>query len=129
MAENLTPKHLRCSLGGCHSIYRVKDGRLLIRGNRSALKSTSLLREGEDVVGVITDLSQVVLAEEVSIVISPDLLADYIAETVAAERERCAKIAEQDNSFMMLQDFGLQSAVSQKGINIAAAIRNQEESE
>ena len=37
--------------------------------------------------------------------------------------EECAKAAEADNSFLTLQDFGLQSAVTQKGQNIAEAIR------
>ena len=38
--------------------------------------------------------------------------------------EEAAKVAEADDSFMMLQDWGLQNAVSQKGQNIAAAIRS-----
>jgi hypothetical protein len=49
-----------------------------------------------------------------------------ISKAIDDEREACAKIAENDDSFMMLQDFGLQSAVTQKGQNIAAAIRSRE---
>jgi len=51
-------------------------------------------------------------------------IASALGEVRSEERERCAKVAETDDSFMMLQDFGLQSAVTQKGINIAFAIRS-----
>lgn len=52
-------------------------------------------------------------------------IVSALREAEAGEREACAKIAENDDSFMMLQDFGLQSAVTQKGQNIAAAIRSR----
>lgn len=41
----------------------------------------------------------------------------------ADEREACAKVAEDDTSFMMLQDFGMQQTCTQVRTNIAAAIR------
>jgi len=41
----------------------------------------------------------------------------------ADEREACAKVAENDTSFDMLQDFGMQSHSAQLRANIAAAIR------
>lgn len=44
----------------------------------------------------------------------------YVANAII---EECAKVAEADDSFMMLQDWGLQNAVTQKGENIAQAIR------
>ena len=51
--------------------------------------------------------------------------AAAILQAVEAEREACAEIAETDDSFMMLQDWGLQNAVSQKAQNIAEAIRDR----
>lgn len=42
-----------------------------------------------------------------------------------AEREACAKVAEADTSFDMLQDFGMQSHSAQLRANIAEAIRNR----
>lgn len=54
-------------------------------------------------------------------------MADYRPAWEAAASavaEKCAKIAEEDDSFMMLQDWGLQSAVTQKGQNIALLIRS-----
>lgn len=39
------------------------------------------------------------------------------------EREACAKVAEDDTSFMMLQDFGMQTTCTQVRTNIADAIR------
>lgn len=50
-------------------------------------------------------------------------LISAISSALAEERERCAKIAENDDSFMMLQDWDGGIDVSQKGQNIAAAIR------
>lgn len=44
---------------------------------------------------------------------------------IADEREACAKVAEADTSFDMLQDFGMQSHSAQLRINIAEAIRNR----
>jgi hypothetical protein len=41
----------------------------------------------------------------------------------AEEREACAKVAEDDTSFDMLQDFGMQSHSAQLRTNIADAIR------
>lgn len=48
-----------------------------------------------------------------------------INEAVIAEREACAKIAEADTSFMMLQDFGMQQMCTQVRSNIADAIRKR----
>lgn len=50
-------------------------------------------------------------------------LASALLQAVEAEREACAEIAEADDSLMMLQDWGLQNAVSQKAQNIAEDIR------
>lgn len=52
-------------------------------------------------------------------------IASALKEAVEGEREACAKVAETDDSFMMFQDFGLQSAVTEKGQNIARAIRSR----
>lgn len=52
-----------------------------------------------------------------------EVITAAILAAVAEEREVCAQIAETDSSFMMLQDFGLQSVVTQNGDNIALAIR------
>jgi hypothetical protein len=46
-----------------------------------------------------------------------------IASAVAAEREACALAALAEDSFMMLQDFGMQSVCTRVRENIAAAIR------
>jgi hypothetical protein len=77
--RNLTPSHLRCGTGLCPSITQLEDGRLLIVGqynpSRARMANVSL---GED---------------EAPVVISPDLLADYISQhvdaAVRAERESC----------------------------------------
>lgn len=50
-------------------------------------------------------------------------IASARLDAIAAEREACAKIAEADTSFMMLQEFGMQSTVTQVRTNIADAIR------
>ncbi len=53
------------------------------------------------------------------------ILEKYEDAVRAAEREACAKIAEADTSFMMLQDFGMQQTCTQVRTNIADAIRNR----
>ena len=50
-------------------------------------------------------------------------MCEIVREQVTAEREACAKIAENDTSFDMLQDFGMQSHSAQLRTNIAEAIR------
>jgi hypothetical protein len=32
LEENLTPSHLRCSIGGCPAVWKVNDGELVIIG-------------------------------------------------------------------------------------------------
>lgn len=51
------------------------------------------------------------------------MLKRDVDAAVTAEREACAKVAEADTSFDMLQDFGMQSHSAQLRENIAAAIR------
>jgi hypothetical protein len=89
--RNLTPSHLRCGTGLCPSITQLEDGRLVIRANLIGLKSTSLVREGDNVVGTKGDLSTFVTDEEVEVIISPEYFADYISQhvdaAVRAERE------------------------------------------
>lgn len=50
-------------------------------------------------------------------------LRAHISAAIHAEREACARVAEADTSFDMLQDFGIQSHSAQIRENIAAAIR------
>ena len=57
----------------------------------------------------------------------PDIEA-AIAASVAAEREACARAALDENSFMMLQDFGMQSMCDQVRENVAAVIRARQNS-
>jgi hypothetical protein len=92
--RNLTPSHLRCGvMSDCPSITQLEDGRLLIVGKKSS--------ESEDtyLLGPLGHV-RVGIGEE-AIVISPDLLADYISQhveaAVRAERSACAKIAEDDD--------------------------------
>ena len=54
-------------------------------------------------------------------------MCEIVREEVKAEREACAKVAEADTSFDMLQDFGMQSHSAQLRINIAEAIRNRKQ--
>jgi len=71
MSKNLTPEHLRCGAGvSCPSIHRLDDGRLLIVGE--------YLSDRE----ILVDFDIQVGRDETAIVISPDLLADYVAEKV-----------------------------------------------
>lgn len=67
---NFTPKHLRCEWGGCPSIHKLDDGRLLVIGNQiqSALEET-LVQTGR--------LSP---DHEQAVIISPDLLDDVERE-------------------------------------------------
>ena len=44
-------------------------------------------------------------------------------EAIEAEREACAQAALAEDSFMMLQDFGMQSMCTQVRENVAVAIR------
>lgn len=53
------------------------------------------------------------------------LVVGEVAKAIRVEREACAQIAEADTSFMMLQDFGMQSTCTQVRQNIADAIRNR----
>jgi len=85
-ARNLTPEHLRCGGG----IHRLGDGRLLIVGEDA---TTFEERVVVDACIDLVDAFKIGDTDRV-IVISPDLLADYVAEKVAAEREACAKLAE-----------------------------------
>ena len=56
---------------------------------------------------------------------APTLLDRVKAAKAAliSERNACAKVAEHDTSFMMLQDFGMQQTCTQVRTNIADAIR------
>ena len=54
-----------------------------------------------------------------------EAVGEMCQEVRIDEREACAKIAEDDTSFMMLQDFGLQSTCTQVRTNIAEAIRSR----
>jgi len=51
--------------------------------------------------------------------------AERVRAAIHAEREACAKVAEADTSFDMLQDFGMQSHSAQLRTNIAESIRNR----
>jgi hypothetical protein len=53
--------------------------------------------------------------------------AREIRLAVLAEREACAEAALAEDSFMMLQDFGMQSMCTQVRENVAAAIRNRKD--
>lgn len=48
---------------------------------------------------------------------------EAMGQAIADERAACAKVAEADTSFDMLQDFGMQSHSAQLRTNIADAIR------
>jgi len=50
-------------------------------------------------------------------------ILQHMEQHIAIEREACAKVALAENSFMMLQDFGMQSMCTQVRENVAAAIR------
>lgn len=77
--RNLTPEHLRCHVSAsCPSVHEREDRRLEITGDLCR----PLQAFGDE-------------ACEATIVIDPALLSDYIAEQVRAERERCAKIADE----------------------------------
>lgn len=68
------------------------------------------------------------LTEARKLTFDRDLAYDVAAllhREVEAEREACAKVAEADTSFDMLQDFGMQSHSAQLRTNIAFAIRNR----
>lgn len=78
--ENLTPKHLRCSAGHCPSVGRLDDGSLLIVGKRASMAAAiERVSVGED---------------EHAVIISPDLLSDYVAGEVAALKAALAEARE-----------------------------------
>jgi len=81
--ENLTPKHMRCAPLHCPSVGRIDDGSLLIVGKRASMAAAiERVSVGED---------------EHAVIISPDLLSDYVAGEVAAlkaENERLANALE-----------------------------------
>lgn len=72
MPRNLTPEAMRCEDGWCPSVHELDDGRLLIVGKRGAQQAY----DGN--VGMAPD--------EEAVIISPDLLSDYVAEKVREER-------------------------------------------
>ncbi len=53
---------------------------------------------------------------------------ERLAAAVLMEREACAETALAEDSFMMLQDFGMQSMCTQVRENVAAAIRARSKS-
>jgi|SRR5687767_12442608 len=72
MSKNLTPEHLRCPYADCPSIRRLDDGRLLVTGELV-----------EIIESVARAAGHTVKSAEATILISPDLLADYVAEQSA----------------------------------------------
>jgi hypothetical protein len=82
--KNLTPEHLRCIAGTCPSIHQMEDGRLLIVGERA---STYLFGSVDGELRHTIDGDKAVNDDEEAIIISPDLLSDYVAQasTVATK--------------------------------------------
>lgn len=81
--KDLTPKAMRCGPFNCPSIGRLDGGSLLIVGKRASMAAAiERVSVGED---------------EHAVIISPDLLSDYVAGEVAvlkAENERLANALE-----------------------------------
>jgi len=64
--KNLTPEHMRCTLGACPAVYELDDGKLLIVGELAAYEQVPCA------------------SHETTIVIDRELLANVIA---VSERE------------------------------------------
>jgi hypothetical protein len=45
LEENLTPSHLRCSMGGCPAVWKTNDGELIIIGKIAPEALTNHLRD------------------------------------------------------------------------------------
>jgi len=74
MSKNLTPEHMRCTIGAsCHSIHKLEDGRLFIIGEYANSKEWAQAGDPKK-----SD-------SEAAIVISPDLLSEYVNEKVKEE--------------------------------------------
>lgn len=71
MATNLTPDHLRCSLGGCPSVHELEDGNFVIVGKYARLMAdteASALRDNLRNAGQIGP-------DEAAIFVEADLLS------------------------------------------------------
>src|SRR6185503_5446909 len=75
--KNLTPEHMRCPWADCPSIHELEDGRLLIIGERAATYLSGL-EDGDRSYTINGD--KPVRDDEEAIVISPDLLSEYVKE-------------------------------------------------
>ncbi len=75
--RDLTPKHLRCSLGGCPSVHRLDDGRLMIVGVNAEADPTITSQTFLDL-----GLRGKIGPDEEAIVISADLLSDLVQTPV-----------------------------------------------
>lgn len=60
--------------------------------------------------------------KKIALEIISSALSQAYEEGRRAERERCIRIVRADETCMIFQDFGMQSALFQKGENIIAAI-------
>ena len=80
--KDLTPAHMRCGPRNCPSVRRLEDGQLLIVG-KTAWK---ILPPQQ-----MTDLG--CAEDEEAVIISPDLLSDYVAGEVAALKAENARLA------------------------------------
>ena len=78
--KDLTPAHMRGGPRNCPSIHELDDGSLLIVGKRGAQQAY----DGN--VGMALD--------EEAVIISPDLLSDYVAGEVAALKAALAEARE-----------------------------------
>lgn len=78
--KDLTPKAMRCGPFNCPSIGRLDGGSLLIVGKRASMAAAiERVSVGED---------------EHAVIISPDLLSDYVAGEVAALKAENERLRE-----------------------------------
>ena len=45
--ENVTPKHLLCSIGACPAVFKAEDGTIVIVGKRDPTRAALLTKEGK----------------------------------------------------------------------------------
>lgn len=82
--QDWTPKAMRCEDGWCPSVHELDDGRLLIVGDRAAQQwhqqeNGEWERRAAQGGGALAN-------HEEAVIISPDLLSDYVAGKVREER-------------------------------------------
>lgn len=104
-SHNLTPPHLRCDWGGCPSIHRLEDGRLLVVG-QSIDETTPLgdIGDNEDAVIISPDLLDTLKAEWVRATIRYLLTHSETYVNAAREGEATARLPEHSSFLVMRPD-------------------------